>query len=94
MLASSSYKGAGSKQSCVAKASACCSVSLCASLPGNESWLSPAPCTQCPASPRQEEGIAIIEPLADLDHLTPELKETLLCFVLVGPGSQHAFCSR
>ena len=47
-----------------------------------------------PASPMQEEGIAVIEPLADLDHLTPELKETLLCFVLVGPGSQHAFCSR
>ena len=42
----------------------------------------------------QEEGIAVIEPLADLDHLTTELKETLLCFVLVGPGSQHAFCSR
>ena len=42
----------------------------------------------------QEEGIAVIEPLADLDHLTPELRETLLCFVLVGPGSQHAFCSR
>eukprot|EP00891_Asterochloris_glomerata_P001702 jgi/Astpho2/1702/fgenesh1_pg.00032_%23_41_t len=42
----------------------------------------------------QEEGVAVIEPLADLEHLTPELQETLLCFVLVGPGSQHAFCSR
>ena len=37
--------------------------------------------------------------MGHIEALTPgsfaaELRDTLLCFVLVGPGSAHAFCSR
>lgn len=44
-------------------------------------------------SPVQSEGIETIEPVTN-DTLSPELDRTLLCFVLVAPGAQHAFCSR
>lgn len=37
----------------------------------------------------QEEGIARIEQMAPAEATGA----TLLCFVLVGPGSAHAFCS-
>jgi hypothetical protein len=41
----------------------------------------------------QEEGVDRVEPLAPVQNRV-ELRETLLCFVLVAPNSAHAFCSR
>lgn len=37
------------------------------------------------------EGVRQVEPVAD-GELTPELDQTLLCFVLVAPDGRHAFC--
>jgi hypothetical protein len=37
--------------------------------------------------------VAIVPPLDEGD-LPEEQRATLLCFVLVAPGSEHAFCSR
>lgn len=41
----------------------------------------------------QDEGVLHVEPLTP-DSFAAELRDTLLCFVLVGPASAHAFCSR
>lgn len=41
----------------------------------------------------QAEGIAQVEPVAT-QALSPELDQTLLCFVLLAPGGKHSFCSR
>ena len=41
----------------------------------------------------QSEGIAHFEPLAPA-AFNEQLRETLLCFVLMGPAAAHAFCSR
>ena len=41
----------------------------------------------------QSEGIAHFEPLAPA-AFDEQLRETLLCFVLMGPAAAHAFCSR
>ena len=41
----------------------------------------------------QEEGIRGIEPLAP-GSFEEQLKQTLLCFVLVDPSGKHHFCSR
>ena len=41
----------------------------------------------------QSEGIAHFEPLAPT-AFNEQLRETLLCFVLMGPAAAHAFCSR
>lgn len=42
----------------------------------------------------QEEGVKGIRPLVAEEQIDEALKQTLLCFVLVAPGSAHAFCSR
>ena len=43
----------------------------------------------------QEERVGAIEPLVEPGTPLPEaMRSTLLCFVLVGPAQQHAFCSR
>ncbi|KAK9830908.1 hypothetical protein WJX81_003466 [Elliptochloris bilobata] len=41
----------------------------------------------------QEEGVGHIEALTP-GSFAEELRDTLLCFVLIGPASAHAFCSR
>ncbi|KAL4422697.1 hypothetical protein ABPG75_008894 [Micractinium tetrahymenae] len=41
----------------------------------------------------QAEGVRQVEPVAE-GELSPELDQTLLCFVLVAPDGRHAFCSR
>ena len=46
----------------------------------------------CHKSP-QEEGVGHIEALTP-GSFAAELRDTLLCFVLVGPAFAHAFCSR
>lgn len=42
----------------------------------------------------QDEGWRGVVPFLQPHELTPELRETLVCFVLVDPSSAHAFCSR
>lgn len=46
-----------------------------------------------PSGVLQSEGIAHFEPLAPA-AFNEQLRETLLCFVLMGPAAAHAFCSR
>jgi hypothetical protein len=53
----------------------------------------PQPLTVGPRAAPQEERVTTIERIAT-GNLTAPLDQTLLCFVLVDPNSQHAFCSR
>ena len=41
----------------------------------------------------QEEGVIKVEPLAP-SSFEEQLKQTLICFVLVDPAGKHHFCSR
>lgn len=41
----------------------------------------------------QDEGVQVIEPLAP-GRFEEDLRQTLLCFVLVDPDGKHSFCSR